>query len=117
MLLGGALIIVVGAARGELGDVDPAAFSGDSILAFSYLVVVGSVIAYTAYAWLLRNVRVSKVSTYAYVNPAVAIVLGWLILGETITATTLVGAAIIVASVAVVVRSESRPRVAIASTS
>jgi drug/metabolite transporter (DMT)-like permease len=56
----------------------------------------------------VRNVPVSKVGTYAYVNPAIAILLGWLILGETITAVTLVGAGVIVAAVALVVRSESR---------
>jgi drug/metabolite transporter (DMT)-like permease len=69
---------------------------------------VGSVIAFTAYAWLLEHVRVSKVGTYAYVNPAIAIVLGWLVLDETITGVTIAGAAVIVAAVAVVVRAESR---------
>ena len=55
-------------------------FSGDSILAFADLVVVGSIFAFSVYAWLLKNVPFSKVSTYAYVNPAIAIFLGWLIL-------------------------------------
>jgi drug/metabolite transporter (DMT)-like permease len=103
MLLGGAVITVAGAAAGEsVGRV-----SGDSAWGFAFLVLIGSMVAYTSYAWLLRNVRVSKVATYAYVNPAVAIVLGWLILGETITATTLIGAAVIIASVALVVRAEA----------
>ena len=105
MLLGGVAITLAGLAAGESTDLG--GFSADSVLAFAYLVLIGSLIAYTAYAWLLRNVPVSKVGTYAYVNPAVAIVLGWLILDETITATTLAGAAIIIASVAVTVRSES----------
>ena len=66
--------------------------------------------AYRAYAWLLQNAPISKVATYAYVNPVVAIVLGWLILDEVITPITLVGAAIIVVSVALVVRIENARR-------
>jgi drug/metabolite transporter (DMT)-like permease len=108
MLIGGLVITAAGAVRGE--HLHPSAFSSDSVLAFAYLVVVGSVIAFSTYAWLLRNVPVSKVATYAYVNPAVAILLGWLLLDETITATTLVGATIIVGAVALVVRAESRVR-------
>jgi drug/metabolite transporter (DMT)-like permease len=105
MLLGGIAITLAGLVAGEAGDVGP--MSLDSILGFVYLVLIGSLIAYTAYAWLLRNVPVSKVATYAYVNPAVAIALGWLILDEAIPATTLVGAAVIIASVALTVRAES----------
>jgi drug/metabolite transporter (DMT)-like permease len=104
MLLGGVAITAAGLLAGEsVGHV-----SGDSAWGFAFLVLIGSMVAYTAYAWLLRNVRVSKVATYAYVNPAVAIVLGWLVLDETITALTLAGAAVIIASVALVVRAESR---------
>ena len=107
MLLGGIAIVAVGLAIGEGGDVDVDAFSTRSILALAYLVVFGSWVAYTAYAWLLQNAPISKVATYAYVNPVVAIALGWLILDEVVTSTTFVGAAIIVASVALVVRTES----------
>ena len=82
------------------------------MLAFAYLVVFGSLVAFSAYIWLLQNVPVSKVSTYAYVNPVIAIFLGWMILDETITTTTLIGATVIVASVWVVVRVESRRRAA-----
>ena len=110
MLLGGVAIVAVGLAIGEGGDVDVDAFSARSLLALAYLIVFGSWVAYTAYAWLLQNAPISKVSTYAYVNPVVAIFLGWLILDEVVTSTTLVGAAIIVASVALVVRTESPRR-------
>jgi drug/metabolite transporter (DMT)-like permease len=110
MLLGGAICTLSGVFRGEIGDVDPASFSGDSIIAFAYLILIGSIVAFSAYIWLLQNAPVSKVATYAYVNPVIAIFLGWLILDETITAVTLAGAAIIVASVALVVRAESRLR-------
>ena len=107
MLMGGLVILVAGFVSGEAGDVDFAAFSTRSVLALTYLVAIGSWVAFTAYAWLLQNAPISRVATYAYVNPAVAIVLGWLILDEVITPITLIGAAIIVASVALVVRSES----------
>jgi drug/metabolite transporter (DMT)-like permease len=110
MLLGGLVITIVGLALGEAGEVDPAAFSTRSIVALVYLVAVGSWFAFTAYAWLLQNAPISRVATYAYVNPVVAIVLGWLILDEVITPTTLIGASIIVVSVALVVRIESLRR-------
>ncbi len=112
MLLGGIAIVAVGLAIGEGGDVDVDAFSTRSILALAYLIVFGSWVAYTAYAWLLQNAPISKVSTYAYVNPVVAIALGWLVLDEVVTSTTIVGATIIVASVALVVRTESVRRAA-----
>jgi drug/metabolite transporter (DMT)-like permease len=110
MLLGGIAITVVGLALGEGGDVDVEAFSARSLVALAYLIVFGSWVAYTAYAWLLQNAPISKVSTYAYVNPVVAIALGWLVLDEVVTTTTIVGAAIIVASVALVVRTETPRR-------
>src|SRR5204862_1318935 len=77
MLLGGAAMIVVGLVAGEAGDVHPGAFSFDSLAAFAYLVTVGSLLAYTAYTWLLKNAPISTVATYAYVNPVIAILLGW----------------------------------------
>jgi drug/metabolite transporter (DMT)-like permease len=107
MLLGGAGMIVVGLAVGEAGSVHVSAFSGKSLAAFAYLIFVGSLVAFTAYVWLLRNAPISTVATYAYVNPVIAILLGWSILSEEITATVVVGAAAIVASVAAVVRRES----------
>ena len=112
MLLGGLVISVAGLVSGEAGHVDFQAFSARSVLALTYLIAIGSWVAFTAYAWLLQNAPISRVATYAYVNPAVAIVLGWLILDEVITPITLVGAAIIVVSVALVVRTESTVRAA-----
>jgi drug/metabolite transporter (DMT)-like permease len=108
MLLGGGVCLLTGALVGELGDFQPAEFSSRSLVAFAYLVVFGSWLAFTAYAWLLQNAPVSRVATYAYVNPVVAIALGWAILDEAVTAATFAGAAVIVASVAAVVRTESR---------
>jgi drug/metabolite transporter (DMT)-like permease len=92
-----------------MADFRPAQVSAESALGFSYLVVFGSLLAFTAYTWLLPNAPIQRVATYAYVNPVVAIVLGWLILSEEITGTILVGAAVIVSSVAFIVRRESAP--------
>jgi len=108
MLLGGGVCVLTGALAGEFGDFHPSEFSARSLVAFAYLVVFGSWLAFTAYAWLLQNAPVSRVATYAYVNPVVAIALGWAILDEAVTTTTFAGAAVIVASVAAVVRIESR---------
>jgi drug/metabolite transporter (DMT)-like permease len=106
-LLGGLIILAVGLIGGEGGDVHPGEWSGRSIFGLVYLITFGSLLAFTCYAWLLQNAPISKVSTYAYVNPVVAIALGWLILDEGITPLTLLGAGIIVASVALVVRAET----------
>jgi drug/metabolite transporter (DMT)-like permease len=110
MLAGGAVLLVAGLAFGEAGDVHPGAISGDSLLALAYLVVMGSIVAYTAYAWLLQNVPIAKVATYAYVNPMVAVFLGWLILDEDVPGTVLLATAVIVGSVATIVRRESPGR-------
>jgi drug/metabolite transporter (DMT)-like permease len=110
MLLGGAGMIVVGTIAGEAGDVRFEEFSGDSIAAFVYLVVAGSLLAFSAYTWLLKNAPISLVATYAYVNPVIAIVLGWAILDEEITLTIVAGALAIVLSVATVVRREAAER-------
>jgi drug/metabolite transporter (DMT)-like permease len=106
MLLGGLACLLGGLVAGEAGAVHVASFSGRSIFGLAYLIVMGSWVAFTAYSWLLQHAPLSKVSTYAYVNPVVAILLGWLILGEVVAPVTIVGAAIIVASVALVVRVE-----------
>jgi drug/metabolite transporter (DMT)-like permease len=110
MLIGGGAMTVVGVAVGETASLDLGRVSGDSWLAFGYLVLVGSIVAFTAYAWLLRNVPISTVSTYAYVNPAIAVFLGWAVLSEPVGAATLAGMAIVVASVAFTMRHEGTAR-------
>ena len=109
MLAGGALLIVVAAAVGEPGRADPSTFSTASLVAMAYLVVFGSLVAFSAYTWLLQHAPVSVVATYAYVNPVVAVLLGTLVLGEVVTPSMLIGAAIILAAVAFIVsRSATR---------
>jgi drug/metabolite transporter (DMT)-like permease len=107
MMLGGAVSLVAGAVTGELGHVHAGGFSGRSLAGFGYLIVVGSLIAFTSYVWVLQHAPISKVATYAYVNPVIAIFLGWAVLSEHVTATIVAGAAIVVASVAAIVRRES----------
>ncbi|HEV2812895.1 MAG TPA: EamA family transporter, partial [Solirubrobacteraceae bacterium] len=85
MLVGGGVMVLVGLVAGEGGAVDFAAFSGESVAAFAYLVLIGSLCAFTAYAWLLKNAPISQVATYAYVNPVVAIALGALFVDEEVT--------------------------------
>jgi drug/metabolite transporter (DMT)-like permease len=110
MLSAGLFLLVLGVASGELGSVEPSAFSLESVAAWLYLGVVGSLVGFTAYAWLLRNAPIQKVVTHQYVNPLVAIVLGALLLGEELTPTVALGAALIVGSVFVAVRQEGRAR-------
>jgi drug/metabolite transporter (DMT)-like permease len=107
MMGGGLVMLVAGALRGEATGLDLAAFSGASLAGLGYLIVFGSWLAFTAYVWLLQNAPISKVATYAYVNPVVAIFLGWLILSEGITLTIVLGATVIVGSVAAIVKMES----------
>lgn len=99
MLSGGAVLMLVSLVSGEWQTFDYRAVSSVSWIALVYLIFVGALVAYTAYSWLMQNASPSMLSTYAYVNPAVAVFLGWAIAGETLTGQMLVGAAIIVASV------------------
>jgi drug/metabolite transporter (DMT)-like permease len=102
MLAGGGALIVAGLAASELGRFDLAAASTRSVLSLIYLVVAGSLIGFTAYTYLLQVTTPAKASTYAYVNPVVAVLLGWAFAGEAITARTLVAAAVILAGVAII---------------
>jgi drug/metabolite transporter (DMT)-like permease len=110
MLCGGVVMTAGGLVAGEAGSVHVGEFSTKSIFGFAYLVVVGSVIAYSCYAYLLEHAPISQVSTYAYVNPVIAVVLGALLLDEHIAPATIAGMVLVVASVAVIVRHEARGR-------
>jgi drug/metabolite transporter (DMT)-like permease len=109
MTLGGVVLTAAGLIAGEGGEVDLGAVSTESALAFLYLIVIGSILAFSAYTWLLRNAPIQQVATYAYVNPVIALFLGWIWVNEEITGWTIAGAAVIVASVAAVVRTPTRP--------
>ena len=107
MLIGGVALLAISPLSGEHWQALTEHASADSLVAVAYLALFGSVLAFTAYVWLLQHAPISQVSTYAYVNPVVAVALGAIVLGEPITAITLVGGAIIVAAVAVVISSEA----------
>jgi drug/metabolite transporter (DMT)-like permease len=109
MLSGGIVMTVVAFVAGEGAAFHTSELTRSSVEAFLYLVVAGSLLAFTAYSWLLRHAPISKVATYAYVNPVVAIFLGWWILNERITASVLIGATVIVASVAFIIRKDAVP--------
>ncbi len=111
MLAGGAALVVAGALLGEVGRTDVSTFSTSSIVAFAYLVIFGSIVVLTAYTWLLANVPVTTVGTYAYVNPIVAVALGALILSEPITPRSVIAAVLIIGAVIAMV--SGRPREAV----
>jgi len=102
MLTGGAVLLIIGTLAGEWSALDLAGVSLNSWLALGYLIIFGAIVAYTAYSWLLKNASPTAVTTYAYVNPAVAVFLGWAIAGESMTAQMLGGAVVIVGSVALI---------------
>jgi drug/metabolite transporter (DMT)-like permease len=107
MLGGGAVLVVVGLALGEGGQMTDGV-SAASFAAWVYLGIFGSLVAFTAYAWLLRNAPISQVVTHQYVNPLVAIALGSLVLDEALDGTTIAGALVVIGAVFATVRSESR---------
>ena len=107
MAFGGLYLLVVGRLSGEAFAAST--YSLRTWSALGYLVVFGSVVAFTSYVWLLANAPISFVATYAYVNPVVAVFLGWLVLGEPVTVPVLLGGGIVVTAVAVVIAAE-RPR-------
>ena len=109
MLIGGISMVLIGLLRGETADVHLASVDTSGWLALAYLVGFGSLLAYSAYVYLLANAPISLVGTYAYVNPVVAVFLGWLILSEPVTSAIVLGGAIVVLGVGLVVTAERRP--------
>jgi len=108
MLAGSAVLFAEAGLTGEFGRFDPAVVSASSLWALLYLTVIGSLVAFNAYAWLLRNAPLSLIGTYAYVNPVVAVALGAVILSESISGRTLIASAIILGAVAVIVTARGR---------
>jgi drug/metabolite transporter (DMT)-like permease len=102
MLAGGGALLVLGLALGEPWTFDVAAVSARSTLGWLYLIVFGSIVGFSAYIWLLRVSTPARVSTYAYVNPVVAVLLGWVLADEPLTLRTLIAAAVIVSGVVLI---------------
>ena len=109
MLAGGSLLMAAGLVTGEPARFTLAQVSTKSLLALAYLIVFGAVVAFTAYVWLLKVASPVLVSTYAYVNPLVAVFLGWALAGEPITRGTLMAAAVILTGVALISSAQRKP--------
>jgi drug/metabolite transporter (DMT)-like permease len=109
MIGGGVLLWTLGLFMGEGARLHPSVVSTRSVVSLAYLVVFGSLLGFTAYVWLLKNTTAARVSTYAYVNPVVAVALGALLGGEAVTLRVILAAAVIVGSVALIIRSKTRP--------
>jgi drug/metabolite transporter (DMT)-like permease len=107
MLAGGVVLTVIGSIAYSPSELDPSSWSGRSVFGLVYLIVFGSLLGYSAYVWLLANAPIGKVSTYAYVNPVVAIALGVIVLDESVTVRIVAGALLILISVAIVLRREA----------
>jgi len=108
MLAGGALLALTSAALGEFRSFHPSRISLEAWLSLGYLVVAGSIVAFTAYVWLIRHESPTKVSTYAYVNPVVAVLLGYFLGGETLGRRTILGTGLILVSVVVITTAKAK---------
>jgi len=108
MLCGGVLLTLVAASLGEFRGFHPMAVSRTAWIALAYLVAAGSIVAFTAYVWLIHHESPTKVGTYAYVNPVVAVALGYFFAGEPLTARTLVGSLLVLVSVVVITTMPKR---------
>jgi drug/metabolite transporter (DMT)-like permease len=109
MLTAGIAFLVLAVVTGEMATVDPTAISATSWFGVTYLIVIGGLVAFPTYAWLLTVAPIGRIATYAYVNPVVAVFLGWLILGEPLTIRTVVASVVIVAAVVLIVTARGRP--------
>jgi drug/metabolite transporter (DMT)-like permease len=107
MLGGGALMMIVGALSGEFSHFDVHAVSRASAIGMLYLITFGSLLGFTSYIWLLDKVSPARLGTYAYVNPIVAVLLGWAIAGERLSVRTGVAAAIVICAVALITTARS----------
>jgi len=108
MVAAGLAFLVASLVTGQAAEFDPAAVGPVSWFGIGYLVIVGSLVGYTTFAWLLTVAPLGRISTYAYVNPVVAVFLGWLIAGEALTTRTMVASVVIVIAVALIVTARSR---------
>ena len=108
MLAGGILLVVTGTAVGEWHGFVPGVASVRSLLGLAYLIVFGSLVAYSAFTWLLRVAPAGRVSTYAYVNPVVAVLLGWLLASEPFGPRELAASAVTIAGVALIISGRTR---------
>ncbi len=110
MLGGGIALGIAAVLHGELATIDIATITSRSWASFVYLVFIGSLVGFSTFVWLMKHSTPALVSTYSYVNPVVAVFLGWMILDEPVTSRTFVAAALIVAAVALLTLAKNRPK-------
>ena len=108
MLVGGVFLALAAAALGEFRDFHPGAVSRAAWLSLFYLIVAGSIMAFTAYLWLIHHESPTKVVTYAYVNPVVAVLLGYFLGGETLGRRTILGTLFVLISVVVITTTRAK---------
>jgi drug/metabolite transporter (DMT)-like permease len=108
MLSGSVVLAVAAVVSGELAAFDPATVAAEAVAGTAYLTVVGSLVAFTAFVWVIRHAPLPLVTTYAFVNPIIAVFLGWLLLHETVGPVQLVAGAVIVVGVALIIVARSR---------
>jgi drug/metabolite transporter (DMT)-like permease len=113
MLSGSGWLLVTGVLTGELARVHPETITGRSMVAWAYLVVFGSLIGFSTFTWLMKHSTPARVSTYAYVNPVVAVFLGWLVLHEPVSPRIFVAAGVIIAGVAIITVTKNKKSLAI----
>ena len=107
MVAGGALLLLAGAVLGEWSKINPSAASARSLFSLLYLITFGSLVGFSAYIWLLRATTPARASTYAFVNPVVAMFLGWALAGEVLTLRTLSAAAVAITGVALIISAQT----------
>jgi drug/metabolite transporter (DMT)-like permease len=114
MSAGGAMLTITAAALGEFGHFHPGSVSREAWLALVYLIVAGSIVGFTAYVWLIHHESPTKVGTYAYVNPVVAVVIGYFLGGEALDLRTILGTLFVLISVVVITTTPAKRAVATA---
>jgi drug/metabolite transporter (DMT)-like permease len=108
MLFGGGWLVIAATVKGEWSALDPRAVTETSLYALLYLIVFGSLVGFVAYSWLMRHADSTLVSTYAYVNPVIAVLLGWALAGEVVTSRTLIAGTIVLLAVALITAGRHR---------
>jgi drug/metabolite transporter (DMT)-like permease len=110
LIAGGAILLIISLYRGELTDFKPADVSLSALAGLLYLTLAGTVIAFAAYVWLLKKVSPTVVATYTFVNPVIAVLLGWLVLGERPSIWMLVGATLVIVAIAGLLSTEAKAK-------
>jgi len=110
LMVGGVMVLILSAITGDMGQFDPSQVKPESWFAWVHLTLMASIVAFTSFTWLMRNITPARVMTYAYVNPVIAVFLGWILASETFDGATLLAAAVIIGGVFLIVADQGRRR-------